>query len=969
MRIQTPSHEPARAAAAAAAAELETPPATVPSTPVGSARGAPPRRGEVVLARPFGEWRAQARVPPTLAEALARAKAPFTDREFGGERALYCLDASRAPRSYLKGGTRAVAWVRAAELEPALELWGAAAAASTDGVKQGALGDCYFLSAIARLAAERGTVERLLIDAGPGAIGVRLCDYDGWRTVLVDDRLAVDERTRLPLFCAPRAAERALWACALEKAFAKLHGAYQNIEGGAPSDALAYLTAGHTGTIRIRSVEHEAEGQAPSGTRWQDALWRRVVEMHQTARGGQRCVLLASDVAGSKARDIGDESAEPEEGGGGLLSSMVRKHALVPRKKRWPGIGEMNVIAETADDPGHSFAVLRVHEGLGHRLLRLCNPWGRREWKGAFSDKSSVWTAELKAEFGWDEAKGGHRDETDGIFWMPWADFLEQFESVSYTYVPAEAAPSVHVTSEWRAELTAGGVEALAGYNPRFVLSLNRARAPARAAGARDAAGSPARVAPSPLTHPPPSGLPSRRAPPLRTVPSGRAQVFLALTQPGVRHFGGGGHLEMYLQVFRVDTARAEQPPRLEDKLDGGEIAISHRRGSLALELDPGGGAKTFVLVASLWEAGWEGSFGLTVVLADAMGAPDARIAVRELEPSAPPEAHARLMRRPPVWESCATCRQPCPIGRGDDFEWFRGVRWHSGACCKCAKCGVLLTAARQARKHTGGPSARQGVHAVHAQAGRVQGFCEECHRADFAYRCLQCGEPIDGAEPWVVLASADEEAAGGHGAAAGADATPRPFRKVHASCRDAYRQASADVCVACQQPILESSYYQKEEGRVHHSGDCLARYHEAHADRCAGCGLAILGKYVELELEDGGGTIQLHADAECKQRYLAQHGPRCIVCGEPVLGSTFYSVAAEDGGGAAAKVHSEAERADCMRRHKESRAPKCAVCSKPILGACYEMDGADGSTVRVHAESEVPDCIGEYDRAQAARA
>ena len=35
------------------------------------------------------------------------------------------------------------------------------------------------------------------------------------------------------------------------------------------------------------------------------------------------------------------------------------------------------------------------------RLVKLRNPWGKTEWKGAWGDTSPEWTPELKIQLGW----------------------------------------------------------------------------------------------------------------------------------------------------------------------------------------------------------------------------------------------------------------------------------------------------------------------------------------------------------------------------------------------------------------------------------------------------------------------------------------------------------------------------------------------------------------------------------------
>ncbi|CAN0557185.1 unnamed protein product, partial [Ectocarpus sp. 8 AP-2014] len=45
------------------------------------------------------------------------------------------------------------------------------------------------------------------------------------------------------------------------------------------------------------------------------------------------------------------------------------------------------------------------------RLVRVRNPWGKREWIGDWGDKSEKWSDSVRAELGWSE-------KNDGTFWM-----------------------------------------------------------------------------------------------------------------------------------------------------------------------------------------------------------------------------------------------------------------------------------------------------------------------------------------------------------------------------------------------------------------------------------------------------------------------------------------------------------------------------------------------------------------------
>ena len=63
--------------------------------------------------------------------------------------------------------------------------------------------------------------------------------------------------------------------------------------------------------------------------------------------------------------------------------------------------------AEFADGVvlGHAYSLIAVFDitskGKPLNLVKMRNPWGRKgEWTGAFSDKSNLWTAELRLQVG-----------------------------------------------------------------------------------------------------------------------------------------------------------------------------------------------------------------------------------------------------------------------------------------------------------------------------------------------------------------------------------------------------------------------------------------------------------------------------------------------------------------------------------------------------------------------------------------
>jgi len=75
----------------------------------------------------------------------------------------------------------------------------------------------------------------------------------------------------------------------------------------------------------------------------------------------------------------------------------------------------------------HAYSLLAAHDltknGQPLKLVELRNPWGKGEWKGAYSDESPEWTPELKQKL-------AVHDDDDGIFYMPYNEFLKYYSDV-----------------------------------------------------------------------------------------------------------------------------------------------------------------------------------------------------------------------------------------------------------------------------------------------------------------------------------------------------------------------------------------------------------------------------------------------------------------------------------------------------------------------------------------------------------
>ncbi|XP_047105038.1 calpain-9-like [Schistocerca piceifrons] len=314
-------------------------------------------------------------------------------------------------------------------------------------VRQGALGDCWLLSACAAVAQRPHLLRKVVPGRQPlrgagyrGAVRVRLWRFGRWRCVLLDDRLPARGGAPLYASCAGAAL---FWVCFVEKAYAKLHGSYEALAGGHALEALVDLTGGVAEKLRSSAALYPL---------LRDAF----------ARGD----LVTCAKKGNWASVSASRPAVTESG-------LARGHAYTVR--------EVRHVRQAGRRP--------------LRMVRVRNPWAdHREWTGAWSDGDGRWQLldeETRREM------GALQPAPDGEFWMEFSDFQRHFSEITVaTLVPdldcdaegANAATSngnsaadrsrryVEVChGEWVAGRSAGGCRndiSKFTTNPQFLLTL-----------------------------------------------------------------------------------------------------------------------------------------------------------------------------------------------------------------------------------------------------------------------------------------------------------------------------------------------------------------------------------------------------------------------------------------------------------------------------------------------------------------
>jgi calpain-15 len=295
----------------------------------------------------------------------------FTDTDFPPEASS--LAKSKCER------VEGLAWKRISEIWPdatEFQLFGEIKPCEID---QGKLGDCYFISAVSVLAENPHLIKRLFHtpDYNPhGIYSLWLCDSGEWRNVIIDDYIPVKPTSGQPAFSGGTPDN--LWVMLLEKAFAKVFGSFNAIQGGAETEALVLLTGAPGEFVQYTDAE---------------SLWAKIKPMADMG------FMLT---CGSKNHDkeTGANAEKPDIAGSETIDSM----GIVSR---------------------HAYSILGLYQFDDERLVKMRNPWGKHEWTGDWSDKSNRWTEDEKKRL------NHSPDLNDGIFFIALKHFDEHFHDVA----------------------------------------------------------------------------------------------------------------------------------------------------------------------------------------------------------------------------------------------------------------------------------------------------------------------------------------------------------------------------------------------------------------------------------------------------------------------------------------------------------------------------------------------------------
>ncbi|KRY13110.1 Calpain-5, partial [Trichinella patagoniensis] len=331
-----------------------------------------------------------------LKKQLVKEGKLFTDLEFPPTNSSLYYDPKR---------NEGIEWKRPGDIvnNPKLFVDGV----SVNDVTQGVLGNCWFVAACSALTRHKRFWTKVIPDANEQEWSSSRADkycgifhfcfwrFGRWVDVVVDDLLPTRGGK---LVYAQSKTRNEFWCALLEKAFAKLNGCYESLSGGTLAEAFVAITGGVPITIKLDSGIYYDHATA------------RMELFSMLKKAFNEKALMAVSIRANTLEEV----EEPLECG--LLKG--HSYAITEVKKLSLDSRYQSLFSSLFNTPEKVM------------MVRLQNPWGEKEWNGAWSDGASEWDQISKEQ----QRELGLKIEENGEFWMCWEDICTNFTTIDLCY-------------------------------------------------------------------------------------------------------------------------------------------------------------------------------------------------------------------------------------------------------------------------------------------------------------------------------------------------------------------------------------------------------------------------------------------------------------------------------------------------------------------------------------------------------
>ncbi|KAH3806764.1 hypothetical protein DPMN_135090 [Dreissena polymorpha] len=276
---------------------------------------------------------------------------------------------------------------------------------SSDDFAQGSIGNCWFVAACACLTEDTKLWKKLVPDYKEqewneknkyaGIFHFKFWRCGTWVDVVIDDYLPTRGGQLVYVHSKTR---NEFWSALLEKAYAKLSGSYEALDGGHGKDALVDMTGGVGESLKLGDYSKPEQR-------------KELFRILRTSK--EKRALMSASISAE------EQKAEEE-----LSCGLVIGHAY-------------SVTAVREIKLGKGLFAIFSRETL--EMVRCRNPWGGTEWKGAWSDGKK----ELGLTF-----------DDNGEFWMSFEDFCQYFTKMDICHMFNTSFFSLQKT--WREDKAIG---------------------------------------------------------------------------------------------------------------------------------------------------------------------------------------------------------------------------------------------------------------------------------------------------------------------------------------------------------------------------------------------------------------------------------------------------------------------------------------------------------------------------------